>query len=62
MVPKYDVFVENYGPGVVEKLDIGYEQLKAVHSTSAPAISNAWRPRGPSRSTGPRRIEPSRDI
>jgi len=31
MVPKYDVFVENYGPGVVEKLDLGYERLKAVH-------------------------------
>ena len=31
MVPRYDVFVENYGPGVVEKLDIGYEVMKAVH-------------------------------
>ena len=30
MVPKYDVFVENYGPGVVERLDIGYEAMKAV--------------------------------
>lgn len=31
MVPHYDVFVENYGPGVVERLDIEYETLKAVH-------------------------------
>ena len=31
LVPKFDVFVENYGPGVVERLDIGYEKLKAVH-------------------------------
>ncbi len=31
MLPKYDVFVENYGPGVVEKLDLAYERLKAVH-------------------------------
>ena len=31
MVPRYDVFVENYGPGVVEKLDIGYEAMRAVH-------------------------------
>ena len=31
MVPRYDVFVENYGPGVVEKLDIGYEVMKAIH-------------------------------
>ncbi len=31
MVPHYDVFVENYGPGVVERLDIEYETLKAAH-------------------------------
>ena len=31
MLPQYDVFVENYGPGVVEKLRIDYEDLKAVH-------------------------------
>jgi formyl-CoA transferase len=31
MVPKYDVFVENYGPGVIEKLDLGYDVMKAVH-------------------------------
>ena len=31
MVPRYDVFVENYGPGVVEKLDIGYEAMREVH-------------------------------
>jgi formyl-CoA transferase len=31
LVPKFDVFIENYGPGVIERLDIGYETLKAVH-------------------------------
>jgi formyl-CoA transferase len=31
MVPRFDVFVENYGPGVVEKLDIGYDVLRQVH-------------------------------
>jgi crotonobetainyl-CoA:carnitine CoA-transferase CaiB-like acyl-CoA transferase len=31
MVPGFDVFVENYGPGVVEKFDLTYEHLKAVH-------------------------------
>ena len=31
LVPKFDVFVENYGPGVIERLDIGYEKLKAVN-------------------------------
>ncbi len=30
MAPHYDVFVENYGPGVVEKLDIGYEVMRAA--------------------------------
>ena len=30
MVPHYDVFVENYGPGVVEKLDIGYEVMREL--------------------------------
>ena len=31
LLPRFDVFVENYGPGVIERLDIGYETLKAVH-------------------------------
>lgn len=31
MIPKYDVFIENYGPGVIEKLDIGYDVMKAIN-------------------------------
>lgn len=31
LVPKYDVFVENYGPGVIEKLGIGYEVMKELN-------------------------------
>lgn len=31
MAPHYDVFVENYGPGVVEKLDIGYDVMREIH-------------------------------
>jgi len=31
MLPKYDVFIENYGPGVIEKMDLGYEVMKAIH-------------------------------
>ncbi len=27
MVPHYDVFVENYGPGVIEKMNIGYDVM-----------------------------------
>lgn len=30
LLPGFDVFVENYGPGVIEKLDLEYETLKAV--------------------------------
>jgi formyl-CoA transferase len=31
LAPNFDVFVENYGPGVVEKLDIGYDVMKAAN-------------------------------
>ena len=31
MLPRYDVFVENYGPGVMERLGLDYDSLKAVH-------------------------------
>jgi formyl-CoA transferase len=31
MLPHYDVFIENYGPGVIEKLDLGYEVMKSLH-------------------------------
>ncbi len=31
MLPHYDIFVENYGPGVVEKLGLDYSAMKKVH-------------------------------
>jgi len=31
MAPQYDVFIENYGPGVIEKLDIGYDIMRQVN-------------------------------
>ncbi len=31
MLPRYDVFVENFGPGVIEKLGLDYETLRARH-------------------------------
>ena len=31
LVPKFDVFVENYGPGVIEKLDLGYDVMREVN-------------------------------
>ena len=31
LLPRFDVFVENYAPGVVERLGLEYETLKQVH-------------------------------
>ncbi len=31
LVPKFDAFVENYGPGVIEKMDIGYAVLQGIN-------------------------------
>src|SRR3990172_13302259 len=31
MLPHYDVFVENYGPGVIERFNLGYDVMKAIH-------------------------------
>lgn len=31
MLPRYDVFVENFGPGVLEKLGLDYEAMRRVH-------------------------------
>lgn len=31
LVPRFHVFVENYAPGVMEKLQIGYDDLRQVH-------------------------------
>ena len=31
MLPSFDVFVENYGPGVVERFELTYDRLREVH-------------------------------
>ena len=31
MVPNYDVFVENYSPGSMERLGLGYDVLKEIN-------------------------------
>ena len=31
LVPHFDVFIENYGPGVIERLDIDYDVLHELH-------------------------------
>jgi len=32
LVPHFDAFVENFGPGVMEQLDIGYDVMKSLNS------------------------------
>ena len=31
LVPHFDVFVENYGPGVMERMNLGYDVLKEIN-------------------------------
>ena len=31
LAPRFDVFVENYGPGVIERLNVGYDVLKEAN-------------------------------
>ncbi|MGE0599979.1 MAG: CaiB/BaiF CoA transferase family protein [Dehalococcoidia bacterium] len=31
LVPKFDAFVENFGPGVIEQLNIGYDVMSAIN-------------------------------
>ena len=31
LLPKFDVFIENYGPGVIEALDLGYDVMRAAN-------------------------------
>jgi formyl-CoA transferase len=31
LLPRYDVVIENFAPGVIEKFDLSYETLRAVH-------------------------------
>ena len=47
LVPAFDVFVENYGPGVVERFDIGYETLGAIHPGLIYARIKGFGPSGP---------------
>ena len=31
MLPHYDIFIENYGPGIIERFGLEYETLNALH-------------------------------
>jgi len=47
MVPKFDVFVENYGPGVIERLRLEYDTLREVHPGLIYARLKGFGTRGP---------------
>ena len=47
MAPHYDVFVENYGPGVIEKLDIGYDVIRRAHPDIIYARAKGFGTSGP---------------
>jgi crotonobetainyl-CoA:carnitine CoA-transferase CaiB-like acyl-CoA transferase len=47
IVPTCDVVVENFRPGVMEAMGIGYEDLKALREDIILASASAWGRRGP---------------
>jgi len=47
MVPKFDVFIENYGPGVIERLGLDYDTLRGVHPGLIYARLKGFGTRGP---------------
>ena len=47
LVRRYDVVIENYRPGVMDKLGIGYEDLKAVKGDVIYASASGYGPVGP---------------
>ena len=47
MVAHYDVFVENYGPGVVDRLNLGYDVLREVNPSIIYASVKGFGSTGP---------------
>jgi len=48
LVKKVDVLVENYRPGTMEKLGLGYEELKKINPSLIYAASSGYGHTGPS--------------
>src|SRR5262249_62208467 len=42
-----DVFIENYGPGVIERLGFGYDEVKRVNPNILYAPIKGFAPKGP---------------
>jgi formyl-CoA transferase len=47
LVPKFDVVIENYAPGVVERLDLEYETIKEIHPSVIYAQVKGYGTSGP---------------
>ena len=47
LVPKFDVMIENYAPGVIERLDLEYETIKKVHPSIIYAQVKGYGSSGP---------------
>jgi CoA:oxalate CoA-transferase len=47
LVPRFDVVVENFRPGVMEKWGLRYQELRAIRSDIILASASAWGRRGP---------------
>jgi formyl-CoA transferase len=47
MLPRFDVLVENFGPGVVERLKLGYDDVRGIHPTVIYASVKGFGSTGP---------------
>ncbi|HYB90403.1 MAG TPA: CoA transferase [Candidatus Binataceae bacterium] len=47
MAKTYDVLVTNYRPGVLDRLGLGYEDLRAINPRLVYAQGSSWGPKGP---------------
>jgi len=47
LVPRFDVVIENFRPGVMERWGLGYEDLRALRSDVILASGSAWGRAGP---------------
>jgi formyl-CoA transferase len=47
LLPRFDVMVENFGPGVIEKLGLGYDDVRAVNPTIIYATVKGFGGSGP---------------
>jgi len=47
MAKEYDVLMTNYRPGVLDRLGLGYEELRALNPKLIYVQASSWGPRGP---------------